>query len=429
MEIRELIFSAISEVTRFEKETGQSLPDWQNKLESYEKINGLFVHFSNYPKISLFLRNKFSTPIGFYAYVLDKAKIDSFATERSYAIIFKPKPEARILDLQSYTEQQLQSDILSLTEMGYDKAKINNAALTAKKKTPGVMLWNITRVLAGVVHQEVEPLSLPERGGGPTGKWTILLTRLGYDGVFDGGDSIIGTEPSQAIFFKTTMVDVVDIIDKPVTLRDIHSKGGILVPTVGESIKNTVISKLVFPKRGYVNTSFQNVKFANLPTGATFRSCVLDSVQLPATFEEASFRKCRFLNTPFDGKNSVIGLFVFSECTFERADLSKASFSSVMASSSRFANSNFKRTSFLNCSLSDNIINGCVFEGCTFDTVSFTRDTIEGCNFNKATFLGCSLEQAELLEGNSFKGATYDSYTKFPSGFDPKLVGMVLRTS
>lgn len=429
MEIRELIFCAISEATRFEKETGQPLPNWQTKLEMYEDIGGLFVHFSNYPKISLFLRNKFSTPIGFYAYALNKAQINSFATERTYAIIFKLKPEAKILDLQTYTEQQLQADILSLIAMGYDRAKIDGAIATAKKKTPGVMLWNITRILSGVDQPETDPLTLPERGGGPTGKWTILLTRLGYDGVFDAGDSIIGKEPSQAVFFKTAVVDVIDIIEKPVTIRDIHSKRGIVVPTVGESIQDSVISKLAFPKRGYISTSFRNVKFSSLPTGAKFRSCVLDSVQLPSTFEEASFRTCRFINTPFDGKSSKMGMFVFSECTFERNDLSKTSFSSAMMSSNRFVNSNFKKTKFLNCSLSDNIVNGCAFDGCTFDTVSFTRDTIENCSFSKAVFLGCSFEQAELSENNVFKGSSYDSFTKFPSGFDPNKVGMKLLSS
>jgi uncharacterized protein YjbI with pentapeptide repeats len=427
MEIQRLIFSAILEATRFEKETGESLPNWQDRLEAYEQAGGLFVHFSNYPKISLFLRNKFSTPIGFYAYALDKAKINSFATERTHAIIFKPKPQAKILDLQSYTEQQLQADVLSLLRSGYNPSKIDQAGATAKNKTPGVRLWNITRILAGVDQPETDPLTLPERGGGPTGKWTMLLTNLGYDGVFDNGESIIGVEPSQAIFFNTTIVDVVDIIDKPVTIRDLHSRGGIVVPTVGESIKDTTISKFTFPKRGYVGTSFQNVRFSNLPLGATFRSCVLDNIQLPATFEEVSFRKCRFLNTLLEGKANAMGLLAFSECTFEMTDLSKTSVASVMASSSRFAKTNFKQTSFLNCSFSDNILNGCTFERCKFDTVSFTRDTIENCSFNKAVFLGCSFEQAEMVGNNSFKGASYDSYTKFPSGFNPEEAGMKLQ--
>ena len=137
----------ITEVTRFEKETGVSLPNWQQQIIGYEK-KGYYIHFSYFPKLGLYLTNKYNTPIGFYAYPLDRSKMAGFATNRPYAVIFKPKPSAKILQLKDYSESDLKADIDKLVKMGWSIDIINAAAADARNKSPGGKIWNITRVLS-----------------------------------------------------------------------------------------------------------------------------------------------------------------------------------------------------------------------------------------------------------------------------------------
>lgn len=203
----------LSEVTRYKEETGKNLPRWQDQLVKYEEEGGYFIHFSNIPRMNLYIVNKFNTPIGFYAYPLDRDKMEEFAIERPYAIILKPKSEANILELIRYSESNYKADVDKLVEMGNSLEIIDKAAKEAKNKTPGGKIWNVTRVLSGAVGKKEEDLSVT-RGGGSTGKWSMLLKKLGYDGVNDDCLSIIHTyEPCQAVFFDTTKLDLVKVID------------------------------------------------------------------------------------------------------------------------------------------------------------------------------------------------------------------------
>lgn len=211
----------ISEATRYKKETGENLPSWQEQIASYEN-KGYYIHFSNVPRMGLYLVNKYNTPIGFYAYPLDRNKMADFATDRPYAIIIKPKTETKLLELKTYSESDLKADIAKLEKLGYSKKVMDKAIKEARNKTPGGKIWNITRVLSSVPEQEMndeqemnEAKSETVRGGGPTGKWTILFKNLGYDGVNDDCLSIIHpSEECQAVFFDTTKLDLVKVIDK-----------------------------------------------------------------------------------------------------------------------------------------------------------------------------------------------------------------------
>lgn len=42
------------EVSRYKQEMGSKPPSWKEQLNAYEKQDGLFVHFSNYPKMGLY---------------------------------------------------------------------------------------------------------------------------------------------------------------------------------------------------------------------------------------------------------------------------------------------------------------------------------------------------------------------------------------
>lgn len=100
---------------------GNKPTSWKQQLLAYEQQKNLFVHFSNYPKMGLYLVNEYKTPIGFYSYPLKKGKIASFATERPYMVIIKPKPEARILDIKAYSAEDYRRDFGILEAAGFDR--------------------------------------------------------------------------------------------------------------------------------------------------------------------------------------------------------------------------------------------------------------------------------------------------------------------
>lgn len=92
--------------------------------------------------MGLYLKNSYNTPIGFYAYPLIDESISSFAVERPFMIIVKPKPEARLLDLSRYTEEQLKQDGEKLKTAGFDPNVVDEAQ-QKKQKTSGICLGNL----------------------------------------------------------------------------------------------------------------------------------------------------------------------------------------------------------------------------------------------------------------------------------------------
>ena len=204
--------SILYEATRYKEETGESFPRWQDQIIKYEEKGGYFIHFSNVPRMNLYIVNKYNTPIGFYAYPLDRDKMSSFAVERPYAIIFKPKPEAKILEIKTYSESDYKADVDKLVDMGYPLEDIEKAAKEARSKKPAGKLWNVTRMLSGTYSIDDEPERT--RGGGTTGKWSMLLKKLGYDGANDDCYGVIHpNESCQAVFFDTAKLDLVKIVD------------------------------------------------------------------------------------------------------------------------------------------------------------------------------------------------------------------------
>jgi fluoroquinolone resistance protein len=154
--IREYVRHVLAEMsTRHKRETGENLPRWQDKLVDYASRGGHFVHFSRFPKMGLYPLNDFNTPTGFYAYPLEEGKIASFATDRPYAIVFKPKDSARLLNLDDYTDSDLSADVQRLvSEQGLTKSLYQKGIADARDRTPGGALWNITRLMSKIGMRE-----------------------------------------------------------------------------------------------------------------------------------------------------------------------------------------------------------------------------------------------------------------------------------
>jgi hypothetical protein len=97
-------------------------------------------------------------------------------------------------------------------------------------------MWNITRVLSRAgelsafrARVGMDKNAVPLMGGGPTGTWTMVFRKLGYDGAIDDGGAIIHTfQPSQAVFFNTTKVQLVEVIEK--NTADVRSVHDLLTP-------------------------------------------------------------------------------------------------------------------------------------------------------------------------------------------------------
>ena len=135
--------------TRYKRETGENLPRWKERLMQYADSGEHFVHFSFYPKLGLNPLNNFDTPTGFYAYPLQRGQISDFAVERPYAIVVSLNNSGNFLRLSDYTENDLQRDTEVLQdEFGLTREMEAEGHQGARLKTPGGILWNITRLLS-----------------------------------------------------------------------------------------------------------------------------------------------------------------------------------------------------------------------------------------------------------------------------------------
>jgi hypothetical protein len=197
--------------TRYQRETGERLPRWRQKLAQYEAEGGHYVHFSDYPKTGVYPTNKYKTPTGFYAYPLsfEGGAISSFATDRPYAIVFKPV-RARLWVLRNYTPADYARDLKVLhTALG--RFQVTDWKRKARVQTPAGQMWNITRMLAK----------------GSVARWTrIIYEVLGYDGVIDDCMAIIHTsEACQAVFFDMRTGSASAPQNEKVRIADVLEKG------------------------------------------------------------------------------------------------------------------------------------------------------------------------------------------------------------
>lgn len=465
----------VLEATRFKRETKSRLPRWTERLIAYEQQNrvdgNLFIHFSRFPKMGLYLKNSYNTPIGFYAYPLIDESISSFAAERPFMIIFKPKPEARLLVLSRYTDEQLKQDGNKLKAAGFDPTVVDETIgepasfwdLSGTSGSPGKKIWDLTRILSGTKVGEDEngedvtnPLSPGKEGGGPTARWSYILWKiLGYDGVIDnnGVGIIHSNEPNQAVFFNTTRLEIVDVIEKE------GSEEGTYYPThklftkpqpgiSGDDYSNQVIedlqltnalvlgtnftnstikdSKMIFSRLGgakFINTKLNNVVF----TKSNFSKAKL----VGASFYECFFEGSQLFQTKARGAK-------FDHCNFVRAYNSESDFTNTEIRQCSFADTISSFTSFENAKFVGTKISGGGFSSCNFTNADMRGIKTEGSvGFANSRFTGADLRGVDMsgwiLFGSSsenlsdrFSKAIYNSSTKLPANFDPAEEGMRL---
>lgn len=531
--LKSIIKFTVMEAVKYKKEIGENLPRWKEELNDYESKKEYFIHFSHVPRMALYVINKFDTPIGFYAYPLVFSKMRDFAIERPYAVIIKPKPEARILNLKTYTEDQYYDDLNKLkSKYKLDDEEIEDWEMDARVQSPAGFIWNVTRRISlepslaliteaynmpepsdtneqprtrnplspeeqqkrdkyvSKVLASYRPIEPDARGGGQTGKWSVILNKiLGYDGVIDDCLKIIHTsEPCQAVFFNTTAVDLIKIIQKPVNTDTVSS--------LKISYNNTKIINKDFSGRSLAHTDFSyskliKINFSNADlifstirgtkiSDSNFQSAMLkhatfnNSEITNTNFENAdftsaylygaSFDNINFKNTNFSGANlgdvkiynsNLEGSYLgnlenlssnidfknvnlknanLKNVKFDGADMENTNFQGAILNGASFWNGNFKNSDFTSTDMKNTIVSKANFEGANFSdadlsVIIFSNTILENANLTNANLEHCYFKNANLKGANlkdaKFRETIYNRNTIFPDGFDPEKFGLL----
>lgn len=214
-------------------------------LEPFKEARDVYVTYSDIEKVGVNPQTGYNTPVGVYAYPLRPMFGDvitravPFAGDRNYVHVLQAT--GRVLDLFLYSQADYERDADKLMALYGNRLRISGKFLDfirselpregwpddpldalrfigsspervfglvrefaegdARQKTPGGMIWNLTREIA---QQLIE--GQPRPGGGTTPRaaiiWNQVLRALGY-GVIDDrmGQGIIHrNEPIQAVF-------------------------------------------------------------------------------------------------------------------------------------------------------------------------------------------------------------------------------------
>ena len=152
-----------------------------------------------------------STPIGIYAYPIDyvislKRKVP-YVSNKPFLQVFKAK--GNFLYIVDYTDLDLNNDLEKIKyisqKLDWNKDEINLILSHAHSKNPAKTLWWIISTIAEYFMPGSSRKIV---------KWNTLFRMLGYDGVIDNGYGAIHTnEPTQAVFFSTKNLKLLEVID------------------------------------------------------------------------------------------------------------------------------------------------------------------------------------------------------------------------
>lgn len=335
---------------------------WHLKLKQYEHNPNAFVTFSTIPKLGINPKNTWGTPTGIYGYPLDMKKtISDFATDRPYALVFKPKNPERMLTFFEYdsNESFYQSDVEKLKDYFQQKTGIIDdfldfeeyARKKAKFNTPSAWLWNLTRLLAKAIEERSTNTKTKS-----TFQWSqILYNILGYEGAYDneGIGLIHENEPFQAVFFRSDAVELLELINKT-EKEDIHAKG----QTINKNIKKEKI----------------NVLLQQLKKGTTLKNYIFD---------------LDVLNI----KNISINFSNLEDCNINSSQLKN----------NKFFNSTFLITKFVSILFMDYIFENCEFQSCDFNHIGF-----QNCSFTNCKFIGCNFNYVNFYNDSKFDNNKFE---------------------
>lgn len=174
----------------------------------------------------------YDTPIGIYCYplmvywhVIKEYSSIPYVKEKPIVWVFKPRHPNKCYKTSTYTTKDLERDMETLQDIfpKYNIQEIRNDIDSYYKKNPLQEFWSVTRDLANYRMERTQVAVEPTYKGAevkdittkaPT-MWTKIL-KLFCDGVIDdtGSATIHGNEPTQAVFWTSAQIQVLDKIDR-----------------------------------------------------------------------------------------------------------------------------------------------------------------------------------------------------------------------
>jgi len=444
--LRAYIREVLAEMsTRYKREKGVNLPRWKEQLMKHADSGSHFVHFSFFPKLGLNPLNNYDTPTGFYAYPLQRGQIANFATDRPYAIVISPNDSGNFLNLNDYTERDLQSDIQQLrAKFGLTKRDEMNARGDARVQTPGGMIWNITRIIANSQAPEKtkrrnpawtqeedarydDLLQVAEKlANVPAKDWKRKKRDLVQE--FDGYARNPQNDEEDRTFW-TQMTHVVRNItpnDTPAEIRrQIKTRKEFVVNprTTGwaQIFKalgyNGVIDGgqgIIYPAEPHQAVFFStdplqiddvihkgkggdlgelkmdkgketNILLGQIFAGETFSDALEDT--LGDDLSDSEFTNCTFQDA--NGDSLSFAGSKFQNCTFQNVSLDDGGLSGITC-----ADSDFRRVTFKDTHAASAVFKSVRFTDCIFDGTDMGDALFSGCIFTNCAFQNVNFEDS-----------------------------------
>ena len=429
MILRKYIRNILSEMsTRYKRETGRNFPKWYETFGEYAQQDGLFVHFSDFPKLGLFPQNRYDTPTGFYAYYLDTDKIADFGIDRRYAVIFRPKTGINILDVDAYDDDDYLYDLDQLTDHPeYGKHMthhlISSASRDARIQIPAGKIWNITRVLSNVVGKGKS--AKPNEGDLERDKERRRLQSWALTYIKRHGsrkkalDAHGSLDPSSRPGWDDEH-NMLRNIPSGLTEDDIESEEKRNAEsTINYNANEWSRILMSLGYNGVVDDGFE-VIHENEPHQAVFFS--VDSLELVDILDKREdideydvHGKFDELNTSKSSARSSFEGDELSQKNFNGFDFTDSNFrrvtaNSVQANNTNFSGCDFSSSSFVNLNARHSQFPHSVWIGTLVKGSNFTNSNFEGSNADSTTF------RSSTFDGASFAGANLVDSGIFSSG-------------
>jgi len=237
--------------------------------------------------------------------------------------------------------------------------------------------------------------------------WSQVIQSLGYEGVYDDGESIIHrNEPWQAAFFSIGSLEIVDILYKgddikagsdPRAFKERFSKmkGGLS----GSKFKSRQLRYEDWNGVNLSNSSFDTSRLMGVKlNGANLSGC---------EFIATGFVDVEAHSTKFDSSR-------FVELDFRTSNFTRASFSGVTFENTSFKSVNFSGANFSRAEFSESFFDGCEFRGANFSGAFLQDVTFYVDNFTQLetiNFSGTSFENCRFSDRTGKVLKKFDSWT------------------
>lgn len=196
-------------------------------------------------------------------------------------------------------------------------------------------------------------------------------------------------------------------------------------------IRNALCVNALFVRANFEGSNCTAITFSGVRAdSALFISCRFDT----SVMVDSILTNVTFLNSI--GTHMVIARTNFTGSDFSSTTFTQSVFTQSLFNNTRFAGANLSGSQFLD---------GCIFDdsslfnvnltktsftslngGASMRNVDFSGADVAGATMGAVDFSGANLSSVRNLEQAYLVEALYTTSTRFPSGFDPVVAGMIL---